>query len=183
MDPVKILAFAGSLRAGSFNRKLILNSQRLAPESMEMEIFALDDIPLYHGDREEPEMPAPVVDFKRRIEAADGLLIATPEYNFSFPGVLKNAIDWASRPDGGRILAGKPVALQSASPGWAGGLRAQLHLRQVLHFFPMRVQFFPEVCVGQAHHKFDGDTLTDPLAIENITKQLTVFVDFVRQGR
>ena len=88
MDPVKILAFAGSLRAGSFNRKLILNSQRLAPESMEMEIFALDDIPLYHGDREEPEMPAPVVDFKRRIEAADGLLIATPEYNLDRKSVV-----------------------------------------------------------------------------------------------
>lgn len=183
MQPVRILAFAGSLRERSFNRALLVNSQRLAPEGMEIAIHDLREIPLYNMD-DESHFPASVVAFKDAIRAADGVLIATPEHNFSFPGVLKNALDWASRPPSDGVFADKPVILQSASTGWAGGLRAQLALKQVLGFFPMRVMHFPEVVVGAGHTKFDEDlNLTDELALGNVRTQLAAFREFILAGR
>jgi len=177
--PLHILAFAGSLRKDSFNRKLLVASQELKPEGMEIEIFDLDGIPPYNMDLE-PDFPEAVVQFKEKIKAADGLLIATPEHNFSFSGVLKNAIDWASRPPADGVFDNKPVAIQSASTGWAGGLRAQMHLRQVFGFFPMRQLYFPEVVVGLAKQKFDENgKLIDELAIGNITKQMAAFKAFI----
>lgn len=179
--PLHILAFAGSLRKESFNRKLLVNSQSLAPEGMEIEIFDLNEIPPYNMDLE-PNFPPAVVSLKEKIKAADGVLIATPEHNFSFSGVLKNAIDWASRPLTEAVLDEKPVALQSASTGWQGGVRAQAHLRQVLNYFPMRQMYFPEVFVGQARSKFDENgKLTDELSIANLTKQLAAFKEFIER--
>lgn len=183
MQPVRVLAFAGSLRERSYNRALLVNAQRLAPEGMEIALHDLRDIPLYNMDAE-ADFPASVVAFKDAIRAADGLLIATPEHNFSFPGVLKNALDWASRPPSDGVFTEKPVILQSASTGWAGGLRAQLALKQVLAFFPMRPMHFPEVVVGACHTKFDEDLiLTDELALGNIRKQLAAFRAFILAGR
>ncbi len=183
MSNFHVLAFAGSLRAKSYNRALLEASKRLAPEGMTIEIFDLGDIPIYNMDLE-PDFPASVVAFKEAIKAADGLLIATPEHNFSFSGVLKNALDWASRPPSEGVLEGKPVALQSASPGWAGGVRSQLHLRQVLNFFSARQLYFPEVHVGAAHTKFDADLiLTDEMATTAITKQLAAFQDLIRRAK
>lgn len=182
MAKVHVLAIAGSLRKESFNRKLLVASQRLAPPEMEIEIFDLAAIPPYNMDLE-PDFPSAVTALKERIKAADGLLIATPEHNFGIPGVLKNAIDWASRPPDEAVFDGKPVIVQSASTGWAGGLRAQMHLRPVLAYFPMRQMFFPEVVVGSCRSKFDdAGTLTDELATGNIKKQLAAFVEFVRNG-
>ncbi len=179
--PLHILAFAGSLRQDSFNRRLLVASQILKPEGMEIEIFDLDEIPPYNMDLE-PDFPPAVVAFKAKCKAADGLLIATPEHNFSFSGVLKNALDWASRPLSDAVFDNKPVILQSASPGWQGGLRAQMQLRQVLGYFPMRQMYFPEVFVGSCRDKFDVEgNLTDALAIGNITKQLAAFKGFIEQ--
>jgi chromate reductase, NAD(P)H dehydrogenase (quinone) len=179
MASTRVLAFAGSIRKESFNRKLLVNSQALAPEGMDIEIFDIDEIPVYNMDLE-PDFPAAVVALKAKIKAADGVLIAVPEHNFSFSGVLKNVLDWISRPASDGILEGKPVIVQSASPSWAGGLRAQIQLRQVLAYFPVRQMYFPEVCVGQCRQKFDeSGKLTDALALENITKQLASFKEFI----
>ncbi len=183
MSELAVLAFAGSLRARSFNRALIAASQELAPQGLQVVPFDLSVIPVYNMDLE-PDFPAPVVAFKEAIKSADGLLIATPEHNFSFSGVLKNAIDWASRPASDGVFSEKPVILQSASPGWTGGLRSQIQLRSTLNYFPMRQMYFPEVVVGRAHEKFDSDLkLTDPMAIEQITKQLAAFRDFILANR
>ncbi|HRK23202.1 MAG TPA: NAD(P)H-dependent oxidoreductase [Fimbriimonadaceae bacterium] len=180
MANIHVLAIAGSLRQASYNRLLIKASQRLAPSGMTIESFDLNEIPPYNMDLE-PNFPPAVIELKAKIKAADGLLIATPEHNFGVPGVLKNAIDWASRmPDEG-VLDNKPVIVQSASPGWVGGLRAQMHLRPVLEYFPMRQMFFPEVVVGGCRSKFnDAGELTDELAIGNITKQLAAFATFIQ---
>lgn len=180
MGTIHVLAFAGSLRKESYNRLLLRASQKLAPAEMEIEIFELNEIPPYNMDLE-PNFPPAVTEFKANIKAADGLLIATPEHNFGIPGVLKNAIDWASRMPDEATFDNKPVIVQSASPGWVGGLRAQMHLRPVLEYFPVRQMFFPEVVVGGCRSKFDeAGELTDELAIKNITKQLAAFAEFIR---
>ena len=183
MSTLKVVAIAGSIRKGSYNRMLIEFSKSLAPEGMEIEHVHLDDIPLYNMDLEK-EFPVSVSALKEKIELADGILMAVPEHNYSFSGVLKNTIDWCSRPPGKGSWEDKPVVLQSAAGGWAGGVRAQLHLRQVLSYFPMRQMFFPEVCIGAAHTKFDNDgNLTDQHAVEQIRKQLAQFKTFIEDGR
>ena len=183
METIRLLAFAGSIRKESYNRKLILASRELAPDEMEIESFELDEIPIYNMDLE-PSFPPSVVDFKTKIKAADGILIACPEHNFSFSGVLKNAIDWASRPPTEGVFENQPVIVQSASPSWTGGIRAQYQLRQVLSYFSMRQMYFPEVCVGSCRQKFDAEgRLTDEMAREQITKQLAAFREFILESK
>jgi len=126
---MKILGFAGSLRAASYNKALLRAARELAPEGMEIEIFDIGGIPLYNEDVERAGVPAAVEEFRAAIRAADALLIAVPEYNHGVPGVLKNAIDWASRPPRESALAGKPAALLGASPGQTGTARAQTQMR------------------------------------------------------
>jgi len=149
-----ILGFAGSLRKDSYNKALLRAAAELLPKGAELEIFDIEGIPLYNQDLEY-EMPAKVKEFKAKIRSADAILIATPEYNYSFPGVLKNAIDWASRPPGDNSFDGKPVALMSASIGMLGGARAQYHLRQVFVTLNMHPINKPEVIVPFAGEKFD----------------------------
>ena len=129
-DALQILGFAGSLRRESFNRALLRAAQELAPADLSISVFDLTPIPSYNGDVEAAGDPEPVTAFKGALRQADGLLIATPEYNYSVPGVLKNAIDWASRPSGNSPLRGKPAMLMGATPGSSGTMRAQLALRQ-----------------------------------------------------
>jgi chromate reductase, NAD(P)H dehydrogenase (quinone) len=151
---VKILGFVGSLRKGSFNKALMKAAVELAPEDAEIEVFDLSGIPLFNQDFENE--PAQIVkDFKAKIKAADALLIATPEYNFSIPGVLKNAIDSASRPFMDKVFDGKPVALMSASTGRFGGARAQYHLRQSFVLLNMHPINKPEVMMSQAAQYVD----------------------------
>lgn len=170
-----ILAFAGSLRAGSFNRALLRAAQELAPAGMSIESFDLRPIPFYDGDLEAQGVPESVTRLKQAIRAADGLLIVTPEYNAGVPAVLKNAIDWASRtaPGDASVLAGKPVGLMGATPGTAGTLRAQAMLRQSLtntRTYPLQG---PEVAVSQAHTKFDAEgRLTDEKTREHVAAYL-----------
>jgi chromate reductase len=129
---VRIFGFAGSLRQGSYNKLLLRAVAKVLPPFSQLEIYELDDIPLYNQDIEALAFPETVTAFKRKIEAADAVLISTPEYNHSYPGVLKNAIEWASRPYAQNSFDGKPTAVMSASPGLFGGVRAQEHLKQDL---------------------------------------------------
>jgi chromate reductase len=153
---LKILGFAGSLRVGSYNKALLRAATNFLPENATLEIFDLDGIPPFNQDLEK-DMPRKVIEFKSKIRDADALLIATPEYNYSVPGVLKNAIDFASRPYGDNPFDGKPVAIMSASVGMLGGARAQYHLRQMFVFLNMYPINRPEVIVTFAPDKFDQD--------------------------
>ena len=151
----KILAFAGSLRKDSYNKALVRAAVELAPENVVIEVFDLDGITPFNNDNV-TSPPAKVVEFKEKIRNADGLLIATPEYNYSIPGVLKNAIDWASRPFQGNPLEDKPVAIMSASTGRLGGARAQYHLRQSFIFLNVHPLNQPEVMLSNAAENVDA---------------------------
>lgn len=154
MDTINILGFAGSLRKGSYNKALLRAAGELLPPGASIEIFDLEGIPPFNQDLE-GSPPERVKEFKARIRASSAVLIATPEYNFSMPGVLKNALDWASRPYGDNAWPGKPLAIMSVSTGMLGGSRAQYHLRQTLLFLDVRAVTKPEVFVTFAGQKFD----------------------------
>ncbi len=132
---IKVFGIAGSLRAGSSNKALLRAAAELAPEGMEIRLFErLAEVPLYNEDVEKAGEPESVAALKGAIREADALLFATPEYNYGVPGVLKNAIDWASRPPRNSVLNGKPAAIMGATPGTSGTARAQLALRQSFVF-------------------------------------------------
>jgi chromate reductase, NAD(P)H dehydrogenase (quinone) len=154
-EKIKVLAFAGSLRKGSFNKALIRAAVEVAPENVPIEVFDLENIPLFNQEFE-ANPPQKVKEFKDKIRETDALLISTPEYNYSIPGVLKNAIDWASRPKADTPLEGKPVAIMSASTGRFGGARAQYHLRQSFIFLNMHPVNRPEVMLSDALHNVDA---------------------------
>jgi chromate reductase len=172
----KILGFAGSLRKGSYNRSLLRAARELVPEGVVLEIFDLEGIPPFNQDREN-EPVEQVREFKARIRAADAVLIATPEYNYSIPGVLKNAIDCASRPHGDNAFEHKPVAMIGASTGMLGTARAQYHLRQCFVFLSCFALNYPEVMVPFAHEKIDKDgTVVDQKTRELIRQLLESLV-------
>ena len=159
---MNILGISGSLRKESFNTKLLRAAQELAPQGIVMTRFDIAPIPLYNDDVFQQGHPPDVARFRDAIRAADALLIATPEYNYSVPGVLKNAIDWASRPPNENPFGGKPAAIMGASTGRGGTMRSQYHLRQVLVGLDLHVVNRPEVAVQTAADKFDASgTLTD----------------------
>jgi chromate reductase, NAD(P)H dehydrogenase (quinone) len=177
-----ILGIPGSLRAGSFNRSLLRAAQEAAPAGMEIEAFDLASIPLYNGDVEAQGDPEPVAAFKAKIRAADALLFVTPEYNYGVPGVLKNAVDWASRPPGKSVLNGKPAAIMGASQGTGGTARAQLQLRQAFVFTQTIAMLQPEVLVAKAQDKFDAQgRLTDEVTRGYVRKFLEAFADWVKR--
>lgn len=153
---VKVLGIAGSLRAQSWNKKLLAAAAELMPAGATLRIYDLAEIPLYNEDLREKGYPAPVADFRAALAESDALLIATPEYNYSVPGVLKNAIDWASRPPS-PPFAGKVAATFGGSPGAHGTVRAQNHLKEVLRGLGMVVTPKPEVYIGRVSEKFDAE--------------------------
>lgn len=153
----RIVAFAGSLRRGSFNRALLQAAKELAPDGMNIELIEIGALPFYNADVEAEGDPPSVATYKSLVRDADGVLIATPEYNDGIPAVLANAIDWGSRLPGRSPLAGKPVALMGASPSQIGTARAQLHLRQILGHVHARTLPPPELLVAAAHHRFDAE--------------------------
>lgn len=155
--PLQFLGIAGSLRRASMNRGLIRAAIELAPRGTTVDTWDLADIPLFNADVEARGDPAPVEAFKQAIAAADALLIATPEYNHCVPGVLKNAIDWASRPARQSVLTNKPVAVMGASTGRGGTARAQAHLRDGLAYTNGLVLPLPEVLVDLGAGKFDAE--------------------------
>lgn len=173
---ITILGFAGSLRKGSYNKAILRAALELSPEDAKIEIFDLEGIPPYNMDLEN-RMPEKVKEFKAKIRAADAILIATPEHNYSIPGVLKNAIDWASRPYGDNSFEGKPVGIMSASTGMLGGARAQYHLRQMFVFLDMYPVNRPEVIVASASEKIDDKgRVTDRKTREKIKELLESLV-------
>lgn len=183
--PIVVCGIAGSLRARSYNRALLRAAAELAPEDMEIRVFdRLAEIPPFNQDVEEAGDPEPVQALKRAIDEADALLIATPEYNHGVPGVLKNAIDWASRPPRRSVLAGRPAAILGASPGVTGTARAQSQLRQSLVFTGTPAILQPEILVYRAHEKFDDQgRLTDVRTRDLIGRLLAELARAVRSGR
>jgi len=181
---LQLVTLVGSLRQGSYNRMLANSLPELAPEGVSITLLpSLHDIPLYDGDVEAKGLPPPVIALAEAIRAADGLIIVTPEYNYSVPGVLKNAIDWLSRVPN-QPFAGKPVAIQSASMGPFGGARAQYHLRQVLIYLNPKVLNVPEVMVGAVQTKVDTATgrINDDTTLKHTANQLARFAEFIRNG-
>ncbi|HEY3122055.1 MAG TPA: NAD(P)H-dependent oxidoreductase [Vicinamibacteria bacterium] len=176
---LRVCGIAGSLRRDSFNRQLLRAAQELAPPGMEIVPFDLAGVPLYNGDVEAAGDPEAVTALKGAIREADALLIATPEYNFGVPGVLKNAIDWASRPPGKSPLNGKPAALMGATPGMGGTGRAQMSLRQSFVFTQTLVLVGPEVLVARAREKFDASgRLADEATRGFVRKLLEALADW-----
>jgi chromate reductase len=160
--PYRVAGIAGSLRRGSFNRALLRTAQEMAPPSLAIDIHEIGQLPLFNQDVEDEKVPDAAVALRQAVRDADGLLIVTPEYNHGVPGVLKNAIDWLSRPPRDSALNGKPTALMGASPGMTGTARAQSQLRQSFVFTNTYAMPQPEVLVSRAHEKFDAaGTLTD----------------------
>jgi chromate reductase len=185
-DQISILGIAGSLRKDSYNKAAVRAAQSLCPEGAKLEIYDIAGLPLFNQD-EEKNPTAKVSDFKQKIRAADAILISTAEYNYGLPGVLKNAIDVASRPYGDSAWNGKPVAIMSAAMGTAGGLRAQYQLRQCFVFLNMDAVVQPEVAIAAAHQRFDDKgNLTDETSrkmIAQLLQNLMVKTRMLRQAR
>jgi chromate reductase len=175
-----VVGFAGSLRGGSYNRALLRAAAELAPPALHIAIHELHDIPLYNGDVEAAGAPPPVVQLRDAIRRADGVLIATPEYNHGVPGVLKNTIDWLSRPPRDSALNGKAAAVMGASPGMTGTARGQSQLRQAFVFTNTYALLQPEVLVARAHEKFDADgRLVDQATRDFVATFLQRFTDHI----
>ena len=172
---IKILGIAGSVRKASFNKSALRAAQKLVPDGASIEIFDIDGLPGFNQD-EEKNPPAKVTELKAKIRAADAILFVTPEYNYSIPGVLKNAIDWASRPYGDSAWNGKPVAVMGASVGVIGTARAQYHLRQVFVFLDMHAVNQPEVMINASKSFDEQGNLTDPQTKDLIGKLLSNLV-------
>jgi len=183
-DKLRVLGLCGSLREASYNRVALAAAVELAPDDMEITTWdELGAVPPYDEDVRESGLPPVVERLRDAIRESDGVLIATPEYNYSIPGVLKNAVDWASRPPEQPFRA-KPVALMSASPGALGGARAQYHLRQCFVFLDGRVMNLPEVFMsGVADKVKEGRLVHDPTRSFLADQFLPAFADWIRHHR
>lgn len=171
MEKIKVLGIVGSLRKNSYNKALMRAAVEEAPEFIKIEVFDIAGVPVFNQDLE--YQPPPIVrDFKTKIRAADAILFASPEYNYSIPGVLKNAIDWASRPHGDNAFAGKPTVIMSASISKLGGARAQYHMRQSFVYLNMHAVNTPEVMLAQAQNFVDEDGVLRNEATRKLIRQL-----------
>lgn len=178
---VNILGFAGSLRRGSYNRALLRAALELVPKGVTLEIFDLEGIPVFNQDLED-QPPQKVKEFKAKIRAADAILIATPEANYTLPGALTNAMNWASRPYGDNAFDGKPVGIMGATIGTLGTARAQYHLRQSFVFLNMIPVNQPEVMVPLAQERIDKDgKVTDQKTREKIGELLESLVAWTKR--
>lgn len=173
----KIIAISGSLRKDSYNTHLLKAAQELSPEGMEITIVDISRLPFFNQDLES-SFPIEAQAFKDIIEAADGVIFSTPEYNRSMPGVLKNAIDWASRPWGKNSFAKKPVFILGATVAPTGTALAQSHLKSVLSYLDMYIIGQPEFYLSNAHEKFNAEgKLTDVSTQEHLKKALEVLME------
>ena len=180
MTDLRVLGLAGSLRQDSYNRALLRAAQGLAPAGMVIEAFDLLPVPLYNGDVEAAGDPQGVAAMKAAIAAADAVLFVTPEYNHGVPAVMKNALDWASRPPRAAALDGKPVGIIGASPGQTGSARGQSQLRQAFEFTNSYAMPQPELLVFRAHEKFDAEgNLTDEATVRYLERYLEAFAAWV----
>jgi chromate reductase len=176
-----LLGIPGSLRAGSYNHALLRAATEVLPPGVSLELFPLNDIPLYNADLQSQGDPEPVEELKRRIMVSDALVIATPEYNYSIPGVLKNALDWASRPPKTCCLREKPIGIVGASSGESGTMRGQLALRQMFVFTGSLAMVQPELRVTNAGERFDADgRLIDGDLRERLRVYLAALVEWAQ---
>ncbi len=174
----QILGISGSLRKASYNTAILHTASDLLPDGVFMKIFDLSPLPLYNDDLAKDDIPAPVNDFRNNIKQSGGLLIASPEYNYSLTSVLKNAIDWASTDTLGNLLAEKPTAIMGASPSVFGTTRGQLHLRQILHAANANVVRRPEIAIRRAQTVIDEHgNVNDDYAINKIRSLLAALTD------
>ncbi|MEM7799022.1 MAG: NAD(P)H-dependent oxidoreductase [Chloroflexota bacterium] len=179
-ETINILAIVGSLRKASNTKALVEAAVEMAPDGMNITIYPLNDLPVYNQDLEaDGTFPEAVVPFHTAIKEADGMLMGTPEYNGSYSGVIKNAIDWASR--GGGLLRGKPVVTMGGSPGALGATKAQEHLRAVCLHRGMYLMPQPTIAVPQFHKKIENGKLTDEATREYVGKQMAAFEEWVRR--
>ncbi|MEH7393075.1 NADPH-dependent FMN reductase [Bacillus sp. JJ1474] len=179
---MKIVTIVGSIRKGSLNRQLAETMKERYVDKMDMFITDIRSLPHYDQD-EENNPPQAVKEFKDTISSADGVIIITPEYNWSVPGVLKNALDWASRVD--KVFIGKPVMTLGATPGMLGTIRAQMHLREILSSPGVQAKILPpggnEVLIGLANQKFDETgQLVDEGTLKFLDEKVAKFIDFVK---
>lgn len=182
-SPLTILGVCGSLRRESWNKKLLNACVGLVPEGVTLSIHPIDEVPLFNGDVYDQGFPEPVQRLRAAIAAADALLFVTPEYNYSIPGVLKNAMDWVSRPPS-QPFAGKPAATLGASPGLHGTVRGQTHTREVCMGLGMIVSPKPEVYVGRAPEKFNAaGELTDADTAKFVREALANLATLARKLR
>ena len=158
---VKLLGLSGSLRRDSANTAVLRTLQEALPAGATLNIFPLNDLPLYDEDLDTETPPAAVAVFRAAIGAADGLIIASPEYNYGIPGGLKNALDWASRPYGRATIAGKPVLTLTASPAFTGGVRAQVQLNETVLAIGARLVQRPQTVIPAVHEKLRNGLLVD----------------------
>jgi chromate reductase len=180
--PIQVIGIAGSLRAQSYNRALLRAAQELAPAEITLTTQDLTAIPLYNADVEAQGDPQPVLALKSAVQRADALLLAVAEYNYGMSGVLKNTIDWLSRPPDHSVLQDKPVALMGASPGMTGTARAQLQLRQAFVFTKTNAMLHPEILVAHADEKFDArGRLTDEATRTRLRELLEALVTWTRR--
>ncbi len=178
----RILGISGSLRASSHNTALLNAFAAALPDGVEMEIEPIGPLPHFNSDLVDEVSLAAVAAFKEAVAGADAVLIATPEYNYSLPGVLKNALDWGSRPAYKSVFAGKPVGIVSAAAGGPGGARAQAHLRQVLTGMIAQIFPYPEFLVAQSFRKFDEDgKLLDEATQEHLSKYVSAFLAWIEK--
>jgi chromate reductase len=186
-NPIHVVGISGSLRKGSYNTALLHVARELMPDGMTMEIADFSGLPIFNADEDQPppssaQAPAIVQAFRDTLRAADALVIASPEYNYSIPGGLKNAIDWASRPPRDSALNGKPLAIMGATTSLLGTARMQYHLRQVCVFTNMFPLNKPEVFVAKAQEKFDAEgKLIDEMARTLIRSQLEALLAWTLQ--
>jgi len=180
MTLTRILGLSGSLRHESLNRKLLEESSRRLAPAAQLEIYSIGELPLYNEDLDRDSRPPAVEALAEALNAADALMIATPEYNYGVPGVLKNALDWASRPAYRSPLAGLPVGIMSASPSPVGGSRAQAQLKQVLSGTLSPIYPAPELCLPFAPKAFsDSGRLVDDAFAARLARYLDEFVAWV----
>ncbi|MFA5072619.1 MAG: NAD(P)H-dependent oxidoreductase [Nitrospirota bacterium] len=172
-EAIRILGFAGSLRKGSYNKALLRLAEELVPDDAKLETIDLEGFPSFNEDHEQ-DPPAKVKEFKTKIRNADVLLIVTPEYNYSLPGVLKNAIDWGSRPYGDNAFDNKPLGMMGASIGNIGTARAQYHLRQSCVFLNMYPMNQPEVMVTFAQKKVNSSGKVIDEAVRKLVQEFMI---------
>ena len=181
-ETLEFLGLVGSLRQGSYNKALMQTAMQLLPEGVTLEIFGISEFPPFNQDDLDSAPPVVVKQFKTAIRTADAILIASPEYNYSIPGVLKNAIDWASRPPTENAFDGKPVAVMSASSGKLGGARMQYHLRQAFVFLNMYPINRPEFMLANAENYFDDEgNLTDEATRQRLRGLLEALATWTRK--
>ncbi|WP_207510859.1 NADPH-dependent FMN reductase [Longitalea luteola] len=183
---IKLLGISGSLRKGSYNTSLLKAASQLLPQDVSMDTFYLGDIPLYNADLDKPsasQRPPVVQEFRDMMTKADGLVICSPEYNYGIPGLLKNAIDWASRGEDSPLI-GKPVAVMGATISLWGTVRMQLVFQNIFLYLNMKPVYKPEVLIAQAGNKFDDKgNLTDSTSLDLVRKKLEALKKLILHER